>query len=178
MTWWRALVAVGFGLLLTAPAIACGPGYTGEDITKAYKEGYEEGYDAGYAAGTEDCESQEGDTESAPAQRDETDEPPTSAISWDEAIDHVGERATVCGPVVGTHWASGSSGKPTFLNLGRDYPSSERFVVIIWEDSRANFPEPPEEYYSGKTVCVEGLIIEYEGIAEIEATSPGQIQEQ
>lgn len=103
---------------------------------------------------------------------------PSGAIAWNEAINHVGERATVCGLVAGTHWASSSNGKPTFLNVGKDYPDSNRFTVVIWIQSRDNFPQAPEVYYLGKTICVTGLITEYEGIAQIEAKDPSQIQEQ
>lgn len=103
---------------------------------------------------------------------------PASGISWEDAKDHIGERTTVCGPVVGTHWASGSKGKPTFLNIGRDYPDPGRFTVVIWGENRANFPQPPEGYYLGKTICVTGLIEPYEGTPQIEAKHPDQIEEQ
>lgn len=106
-----------------------------------------------------------------------TPTPSSSAINWDEAKYHFGERTTVCGPVVGTRWASGSKGKPTFLNIGKDYPDSGRFTVVIWIDYRANFPQPPEGYYLGKTICITGLIEEYKGIPQIEAKDPSQIQE-
>ena len=32
------------------------------------------------------------------------------------AQNHIGEKATVCGEVVSTHYASSSNGEPTFLN--------------------------------------------------------------
>ena len=107
--------------------------------------------------------------------------PPLGAISWDEAKYHIGERTTVYGPVVDTHWASGSKGKPTFLNIGKPYPDPDRFTVVIWIDYRANFPQAPEVYYLGKTIYVTGLIDEYpkgSGSAQIEVKDPSQIQEQ
>ena len=108
----------------------------------------------------------------------ENGEPPTGAISWDEARNYIGERITLCGPVVSATWATGSKGKPTFLNIGEPYPDPDRFTVIIWGDYRGNFSQPPEDYYVGKTICVTGLIVEYQGIAEIEVKTPDQIQEQ
>ena len=42
-----------------------------------------------------------------------------SAISAEEAKSHVGERASVCGLVVGARYASGSRGNPTFINLDK-----------------------------------------------------------
>jgi hypothetical protein len=102
---------------------------------------------------------------------------PAGAIWWYEAKDHIGDRLTVCGPVVDSNWASGTSGKPTFLNIGKPYPDPDRFTVVIWIDYRSNFPQSPEDYYLGKTICITGLITEYEGIAEIEAQSPTQIED-
>ena len=109
-----------------------------------------------------------------------TPSPPTApgAISWDKAKYHIGERTTVYGPVVDTRWASGSKGKPTFLNVGKPYPDANRFTVVIWIDYRANFPQPPEKYYLGKTIYVTGLVTEYKGIPQIEVKTPDQIQEQ
>ena len=102
---------------------------------------------------------------------------PPGSISWDEAKYHIGERTTVCGPVVDATWASGSNGKPTFLNLGKPYPDPDRFTVVIWIQYRSNFPQAPEEYYLGKTICVTGLIDEYKGIPQIEVKYPSEIQE-
>jgi hypothetical protein len=48
----------------------------------------------------------------------------TNKITAAEAKDHVGEVRTVCGKVVSTHYASGSKGQPTFLNLDEPYPRS------------------------------------------------------
>jgi len=105
-------------------------------------------------------------------------EAPSNAIAWHEAQDHIGDRATVCGPVVDTHYASTSKGKPTFLNIGKPYPDPSRFTVVIWGDYRGNFPQGPEAYYLGKTICVTGLITEYEGTPEVEIKTPSQIEEQ
>jgi DNA/RNA endonuclease YhcR with UshA esterase domain len=44
-------------------------------------------------------------------------------------------------------------------------------------DYRANFPRPPETYYLGRTICVTGLIEEYNGIPQIEVKTPDQIEE-
>ena len=102
---------------------------------------------------------------------------PPGSISWSEAKYHIGERTTVCGPVVDATWASGSNGKPTFLNLGKPYPDPDRFTVVIWIQYRSNFPQAPEEYYLGKTICVTGLIDEYKGIPQIEVKYPSEIQD-
>ena len=50
-------------------------------------------------------------------------------IAAAEAKNHVGEKMTVCGKVVSTHFASGSKGQPTFLNLDEPYPK-EVFTIL------------------------------------------------
>lgn len=39
-----------------------------------------------------------------------------------------------------------------------------------------SFPEPLEQVYAGKTICVTGRIELYDGVAEIEVSSPRQIE--
>jgi hypothetical protein len=48
--------------------------------------------------------------------------------------------------------------------------------VVIWIENRGKFPEAPEVMYSDKTIRVTGLIHSYEGCAQIEATSPDDIE--
>lgn len=89
------------------------------------------------------------------------------------AQNHIGEKATVCGKVVSTHYASSTKGEPTFLNLDEPYPN-QIFTAIIWGDSRANF-DNPERRYKGKHVCVTGKIKSYQSTAEIILYSKSQI---
>jgi DNA/RNA endonuclease YhcR with UshA esterase domain len=86
----------------------------------------------------------------------------------------IGKIATISGRVVGTKYASTSSGSPTFLDIGSPYPDPGRFSVIIWVENRANFGRP-ENRYRGKTVCVHGYVSSYRGTPQIEASSPSQI---
>jgi micrococcal nuclease len=101
---------------------------------------------------------------------------PGVGLPWAEAINHIGETATFTGKVVGTRYASKSNGKPTFLNVGADYPDSERLTILIWGTDRGNFPSAPESMYAGKTIAVTGLVELYEGAAEIQVSSPSQIE--
>ena len=90
-------------------------------------------------------------------------------------MQHIGERITVVGKVMSTTYATGSKGKPTFLNIGKPYPNQE-FTVLIWDNNRSKFPQSPEKYYEGKTIAVAGLIVAYQGTPQIEVTSPSQIE--
>ena len=97
-----------------------------------------------------------------------------STISPAEAKSHVGEKATVCGKVAGTHYAAGSPDDPTFINLAKPY-SEQVFKVVIWGRQRAKFGTP-EQDYRGKHICVTGEISEFKGIPQIVATNPSQIR--
>ena len=101
----------------------------------------------------------------------------TSSVSWSSsnAVNYIGERGTVCGPVVDTRYATGSNGKPTFLNFDRSYPN-HTMVVVIWGSDRSSFPNNPENYYKGKNVCATGLIESYKGKPEIIARDSNQLE--
>mgnify|MGYP006301362325 FL=1 len=105
----------------------------------------------------------------------QSDTSTSSTIPWDQAADHVGEYVTVKGRVVGTHFASGSRGSPTFLNIGKPYPDPGRFTIVIWGENRSKFDGSPEDTYRGKMVEVTGTVSEYEGSPQIEAAHPDQI---
>lgn len=96
------------------------------------------------------------------------------AVSWSAAKSYVGRVVTVRGPVVDAVYAQSSNGSPTFLNLGRAYPSPSRFTIVIWSQNRARFGTP-ERRYRGRTICIRGRVSTYGGVAQIEGVSPTQI---
>ena len=97
-----------------------------------------------------------------------------TSIDAYEASSSVGQRATVCGDVADTRYASGSRGQPTFLNFERAYPNHV-FTVVIWGDERSKFPSRPESHYSSKNVCATGLIETFDGKPQIIAREPSQL---
>lgn len=90
---------------------------------------------------------------------DAAEQSASGSISWDRAIDFVGETKTVCGPLVN----DGQSDDDVFLNLGRGYPDPDRFTIVIWDVGGV------EEIATGTTVCADGKISLYEGVAQIQA---------
>jgi hypothetical protein len=91
-----------------------------------------------------------------------------------DAINHVGQRARVCGYVVSAKYAESSRRSPTFLNLDKPYPN-QVFTAVIWGDARPRFhPEP--ELLQGHAVCVSGTITLYKGRAEMAVSDPSQIE--
>ncbi len=94
-------------------------------------------------------------------------------LTADQAKNHVGENATVCGVVASTHYARGSRGNPTFVNLDKPYPN-QVFTILIWGEDLAKFSPKPSTW-DGKRVCVTGVITSYRGSPEIVAKTPEQI---
>ena len=97
-----------------------------------------------------------------------------SKMTAAEAKNHIGDKATVCGAVVSTHYAARTKGEPTFLNLDEPYPR-QIFTILIWGSDRAKFGNP-EDKYGNKKVCVTGVIKDYKGVPEVIAQQPNQIE--
>jgi len=94
-------------------------------------------------------------------------------LTAQQAAEHVGETATVCGLVVSANYATKSKGQPTFLNFDQPYPN-QIFTVMILGSDRPKFGTP-ERSFMGKRVCATGEITQYRGKPEIIATSPNQL---
>jgi hypothetical protein len=83
-------------------------------------------------------------------------------ITWDQAKDHIGQSVTVTGPVVGAH----DFGDAAVLNIGKDYPSPDRFTVYIPAGKRTGIPDDLD---NGKTISVTGTLKMFHDVPEIEA---------
>lgn len=99
----------------------------------------------------------------------------SASLTADQALQHVGEAASVCGTVASSTYAAQSRGRPTFLNLDKAYPN-ESFTIVIWEEDRSKFGAP-ERSLSGKRVCASGVIQLYRGRPEI-IVRAGQLEAQ
>lgn len=124
---------------------------------------------------TEDgsCPGAPGEGVAAPSWADDpagtpslSDSQPGGGISWDEALSYAGTVQRVCGPFVG----DGNPEDDVFLNLGIDYPSVDRFQIIIWDVGSID----PIPY--GVTLCTSGQITVYDGVAQIEIEDPGLVE--
>jgi DNA/RNA endonuclease YhcR with UshA esterase domain len=96
-------------------------------------------------------------------------------IKPEETGKYIGQQKTVCGTVASAHYATRSKGQPTFINLNKPYPN-QVFTVLIWGSDRGKFEKPPEMLYSGKEICVTGMIKSYQGRPEIIVKDPSQIK--
>jgi hypothetical protein len=95
-------------------------------------------------------------------------------LNPEEAANHVGEDATVCGAVASAHFAARSRSQPTFLNLGKPYPN-QIFTAVIFGSDRSKFGEP--EVLQGKHICVTCKIELYRGAPEVILHDPKQLGE-
>jgi micrococcal nuclease len=96
-------------------------------------------------------------------------------ITPEDAAKFIGQQKTVCSMVASAHFAAKSKGQPTFINLDKPYPN-QVFTVLIWGSDRGKFEKPPEALYSGKEICVTGMIQSYQGRPEIIVKEPSQIK--
>lgn len=89
--------------------------------------------------------------------------------SWSSVRRHLGDPIRVKARVASVVYARESRGRPTFINLGRRYPSSKRVTLVIWGEDRINFPRAPERMFRrGMTVCAQGVVSSYRGVPQIE----------
>lgn len=90
---------------------------------------------------------------------------PEGGLGWDEASDHVGTVQRVCGPLMsGRETADG-----TFVNIGEDYPSPDRFTFVLWD----TYIDPIEP---GTTVCGSGKIRLYKGVAQMDVRDASALE--
>ena len=99
----------------------------------------------------------------------------THTITAEQAKDHIGETAKVCGQVVSARLAFRTRGQPTYLNLDKPYPH-QVFTAIIWGLDRGKFGDPQQSYLN-KHICVTGRITVYRGQPEMVLHNPKQIRE-
>jgi len=91
-------------------------------------------------------------------------------ILWADAADFVGVEMVVEGRVVRTY----ASDKAVFLNFAEDYQGT--FQVVIFPEDLAKFSDPPETFFYGRQIRVQGLIKQYQGAPEIVVRDPWQIE--
>jgi len=96
-----------------------------------------------------------------------------ASLSPEEAANHVGETATVCGPVVSATYLPQAPQSPTFLDLGKPFPN-QIFSAIIFGSDRSKFGTP-ETSMRDKSICVTGAIFLYQGKPKVILHDPKQL---
>jgi DNA/RNA endonuclease YhcR with UshA esterase domain len=96
-------------------------------------------------------------------------------IAPEDASKSISQQNTVCGTVVSAHYATRRKGQPTLINFDESCPD-QLFTVLIWGSDRGKFEKPPERLYSGKEICVTGMVQSYDGRPGIVVKDPSQIK--
>lgn len=92
---------------------------------------------------------------------------PDGGLGWDEARGYAGSWQRVCGPLKSVRVLDYG----VFVNVGVDYPSSDRFTFVIWGDWWLE-PIP-----ASSTICASGNIYLYEGVvSQIELGHPNELE--
>lgn len=91
---------------------------------------------------------------------------PNDGLSWDQAVNHVGTTQRVCGPLMSMR----TSNDDVFLNIGLDYPDPQRFAIVVWDIGGVELESP------GLTICANGPITSYNGVAQIELRDLGPVE--
>lgn len=97
-------------------------------------------------------------------------------IKIEEAKNHIGENVKICTKIFGGKFLENSKGTPTFLNAGAQYPNAP-LTLVIWADARKDFKNKPEEFYTGKAVCITGKIELFKEKPQIVIAKEEQIRE-
>ncbi|HHW94561.1 MAG TPA: hypothetical protein GX736_01330 [Mogibacterium sp.] len=92
-------------------------------------------------------------------------------VSWKDASLHDGSTVTVTGYVAGV----ANTGQAMFINIGNDYPNTDRFTVLVWSENFDNFPIDFLDEINGEKVAVTGEVEMYRGVPEIIISDPKSI---
>ncbi len=95
----------------------------------------------------------------------------SQTLTTGQARAHDGESAKVCGTVGNEHTATGSQGKPTFIDLDSAFPE-QKFALLVWDQDREKVGELPR---TGARVCATGVINYYHGVPQIIIRSSSQL---
>ncbi len=98
-----------------------------------------------------------------------------SPLHWRRVSEFVGQEVAASGPVVEVSARPDLDGAPIWINIGRQFPNSDRLAVVVWGEVDKTF-ENFLETLPGENVCVIGEVASYKGVAQIEITSRGQLQ--
>jgi hypothetical protein len=94
-------------------------------------------------------------------------------VRANQAVEHAGEYAMVCGVIASTKYLQNSRGAPTYLNFDKPWPDSE-FSAVIFGKNRKNF-DPAPETLTGYKACVYGKIRVYKGKPQMELVKSMQL---
>lgn len=102
--------------------------------------------------------------------------PAQQQIKIEDAKNHAGDSVKICTKISGGKFLENANGTPTFLNAGGSYPNAP-LTLVIWAEARKEFKNKPEEYYTGKEICVTGKVELFRDKPQIVIHKEEQIKE-
>lgn len=97
-------------------------------------------------------------------------------IFWRTAHLHVGQTVAMHGPVQRVARREDVRGQPTFITIGRKFPSRDRIDMVIWGRHVSAFADFLAQDLEGRDVCVFSEIGESDGVIRIELEDERQIR--
>lgn len=95
-------------------------------------------------------------------------------IKIEDINTHIGDSVKICAKIHGGIFLMRTGNKPTFLNVGGDYPANP-LTLVIWPDVRQTYTENPETFYKNKVVCIYGKLVLYKEKPQIVIANKNQI---
>ena len=95
-------------------------------------------------------------------------------IKLEDVKDHIGDSVKLQAKIYGGIYIKSAKGKPTFLNVGGNYPKAP-LTLVIWDDVRKKFQDAPEKIYKEMQVFITGKLFLYKDKPEITIYSPEQL---
>lgn len=87
-------------------------------------------------------------------------------INIGDVAQHEGDSVTICAKIFGARYFENGKGAPTLLSAGAQYPDAP-LTIVVFGENRPAFAHAPEEFYTGKNVCITGRITMFKGRPQI-----------
>ncbi|MGZ4118634.1 MAG: hypothetical protein ACXVPY_14195 [Bacteroidia bacterium] len=94
-------------------------------------------------------------------------------IKLGDVQNHIGDSVRLQAKIYGGKYLKPAKGSPTFLDVGGNYPNAP-LTLVIWNDVRKQFQEPPENAFKGRQMFITGKFL-YKDKPEIVINSPEQL---
>lgn len=97
-------------------------------------------------------------------------------IAWQEARERIGTTVAVTGPVARIAERKEIKGQPTFITIGRAFPSRDRLDAVIWGNRREQFAEVLDQNIQGRDACLFGELTERDGLPQMVLRDEDQLR--
>lgn len=97
------------------------------------------------------------------------------AIPWSEVRNYLGQTITASGSITSVSYKPDVNGRPTWIEVGAQFPDPSRLTLLIWGNDRPTFEPQITEKIIGDKACVTGEVSEYRGDVQIQLRNSDQL---